>query len=83
MIMEMLAFCTLLATLGAVPRLISGPTGADRIAAAQLAGTGTVATLVLLGTANGVPGYFDIALVFAALSAVAGVAFVALRRRGS
>jgi multicomponent Na+:H+ antiporter subunit F len=80
MILNYLALCTLVATLAALPRLILGPTAADRILSAQLAGTGTVATLIVLGAAGKTPGLFDIALVFAALSAVTGLAFIALRK---
>lgn len=80
MILNLLALCSLVVTLAALPRLILGPTAADRILAAQLAGTGTVATLIVLGTADSAPALFDTALVFAALSAVTGLAFVALQR---
>jgi multicomponent Na+:H+ antiporter subunit F len=80
MILSFLALCALVATLTALPRLIVGPTAADRILAAQLAGTGTVATLIVLGVADNAPALFDTALVFAALSAVTGLAFVALRK---
>jgi multicomponent Na+:H+ antiporter subunit F len=80
MILNLLALCTLIATLAALPRLILGPTAADRILAAQLAGTGTVATLIVLGTADYAPALFDTALVFAALAAVTGLALVALQR---
>jgi multicomponent Na+:H+ antiporter subunit F len=79
MILNFLAICTLAATLAALPRLLLGPTAADRILATQLAGTGTVATLIVLGAANNAPALFDTALVFAALAAVTGLAFVALR----
>jgi multicomponent Na+:H+ antiporter subunit F len=80
MILNFLAFFTLAATLAALPRLILGPTAADRIIATQLAGTGTVATLIVLGTADNTPALFDAALVFATLAAVSGLAFVALQR---
>ncbi len=80
MILDYLALCTLVSTLAALPRLILGPTSTDRILAAQLAGTGTVATVIVLGAADNAPALFDIALVFAALAAVTGLAFVALRR---
>lgn len=80
MILDYLALCTLVSTLTALPRLIVGPTTADRILAAQLAGTGTVATLVVLGAGDNAPELFDAALVFAALAAVTGLAFVSLRR---
>jgi multicomponent Na+:H+ antiporter subunit F len=80
MILDYLAISALVATLAALPRLIVGPTSADRILAAQLAGTGTVATLIILGVADKAPALFDTALVFAALSAVTGLAFVALQK---
>jgi multicomponent Na+:H+ antiporter subunit F len=80
MILSFLALCTLTATLAALPRLVLGPTASDRILSAQLAGTGTVATLIVLGAAGNTPALFDIALVFAALSAVTGLAYVTLRR---
>jgi multicomponent Na+:H+ antiporter subunit F len=80
MILHFLALCTLVATLAALPRLILGPTAADRILATQLAGTGTVATLIVLGVADNAPALFDVAMVFAALAAVTGIAFVAIRR---
>ena len=80
MIINYFAICTLVATLAALPRLILGPTALDRILATQLAGTGTVATLIVLGAADNAPALFDIALVFAALSAVTGIAFVTLRK---
>jgi multicomponent Na+:H+ antiporter subunit F len=79
-ILDYLALCTLVCTLAALPRLILGPTAADRFLAVQLAGTGTVATLIVLGVAGNAPALFDTALVFAALSAVTGLAFVALRK---
>ena len=79
MILDVLTLAALLATLGALPRLVFGPSAEDRIIAAQLSGTGTVATLILLGVASGTPALYDVALVFAALAAVAGLAFVALR----
>ncbi|PRY22103.1 multisubunit sodium/proton antiporter MrpF subunit [Aliiruegeria haliotis] len=81
MIPEYLALITLLATVAVVPRLVRARSAADRILAMQLAGTGTVATLLLLGAAERAPAFFDIALVFSALAAVAGIAFVALGRR--
>ncbi|SLN12167.1 putative monovalent cation/H+ antiporter subunit F [Roseivivax jejudonensis] len=81
MILEVLPFLSLLATLASLPRLLLGPGAADRIVAAQLAGTGAVATLILLGAATATPPLYDVALVFAALAAVTGLAFVALSGR--
>lgn len=80
MILSYFALFTLASTLAALPRLVLGPTAADRILAAQLVGTGTVATLIVLGAADNAPELFDTALVFAALAAVTGLAFVALKR---
>ncbi|PWR01102.1 pH regulation protein F [Meridianimarinicoccus roseus] len=80
MILQTLACLSLLAALAALPRLVRGPTAADRIMALQFAGTGIVATLVILGAAEDAAAYFDLALVFACLAALIGVAFVALRR---
>lgn len=48
----------------------------QRMMAAQLLGTGSVGTLVALAAAGDLPVLLDIGLVFAALSAVAVVAFV-------
>lgn len=57
-------------------RVMRGPTGADRMLAAQLFGTTAVAVLLLLAEATARPALRDIALVFAFLAAVAAVAFV-------
>ncbi len=83
MIPELLVLVALAATLAVLPRLVLARNAADRILAMQLAGTGTVAILLLLGAAEGAPAMFDIALVFAALASVAGIAFVALGRRNA
>jgi len=79
MIYEILAALSLAATLGALPRLLAGPSAADRILAAQLGGTGTVATIIILAVAGTEIALYDVALVFAVLAAVAGISFVALR----
>ncbi|RYH07079.1 monovalent cation/H+ antiporter complex subunit F [Tropicimonas sp. IMCC6043] len=83
MIPEILSLIALLATLAVLPRLVLARNAADCILAVQLAGTGTVAILLLLGAAEAARVMFDIALVFAALAAVAGIAFVALGRRNA
>jgi multicomponent Na+:H+ antiporter subunit F len=57
-------------------RILSGPTPADRMLAAQLFGTTAVAVLLLLAEASGHPAVRDVALVFALLAAVTIVAFV-------
>jgi multicomponent Na+:H+ antiporter subunit F len=56
-------------------RILRGPGDADRMMAAQLLGTGGVATLLLLGAATGVGGAMDVALTIALLAAFASVAF--------
>jgi multicomponent Na+:H+ antiporter subunit F len=57
-------------------RLLRGPGHADRMLAAQLLGTGGVATLLLLGVATGVGAIAEVALLLALLAAFASVAFV-------
>lgn len=57
-------------------RVLRGPEDADRMLAAQLLGTGGVASLLLLGVANGVNAVGDLALLLALLAAFAAVAFV-------
>ena len=70
----------LLLNLGAgIWRVLSGPTAADRMLAAQLFSTTAVAILLLLAQAYANPSLYDVALVFALLAAVTAVAFV---RRG-
>jgi multicomponent Na+:H+ antiporter subunit F len=70
------ALCVLgIVALGLVV-ILRGPTGADRLSAAQLLGTGGVAVLLLLGVATDTAGVADLALVLALLAAFAAVAFV-------
>lgn len=57
-------------------RVRRGPTPADRMLAAQLFGTTGIAVLLLLGEATEERAARDVALVFALLSSLAGVAFV-------
>ena len=57
-------------------RILWGPGDADRIMAAQLLGTGGIATLLLLGEAMNVPAAVDVALTLALLAAFISVAFV-------
>lgn len=65
-----------LATVGlGLARILWGPGDADRMMAAQLLGTGGVATLLLLGAATEVEGAVDVALTIALLAAFASVAF--------
>ena len=62
-------------------RVLRGPEDADRRLAAQLLGTGGVASLLLLGVANGVNAVGDLALLLALLAAFASVAFVTGAKR--
>ena len=57
-------------------RLLHGPANADRMMAAQLLGTGGIATLLLMAAATDVSALVDVALVLALLAAFASVAFV-------
>jgi len=68
-------FVLLMVALGLV-RILHGPGDADRMMAAQLIGTGGIATLLLYGTATDVPATQDVALTLALLAIFASVAFV-------
>lgn len=56
-------------------RILYGPGDADRVMAAQLLGTGGVATLLLVGVARATPSTVDVALALALLAAFATIAF--------
>ena len=56
-------------------RILRGPADADRMMAAQLLGTGGVATLLLSGTVTGDSAVVNVALTLALLAAFASVAF--------
>jgi multicomponent Na+:H+ antiporter subunit F len=74
----------LLATAGAIlftvavglVRVLGGPGDADRIMAAQLIGTGGIASLLLIAAATGARGVDDVALGLTILAAFASAAFV-------
>ncbi len=68
-------FVLAMVALGLV-RLLRGPADADRLMAAQLLGSGGIATLLLLAGGAGVPAAVDAALTLALLAAFASVAFV-------
>lgn len=68
-------FVLVLMVLG-LARILWGPTGADRILAVQLAGTGGTAILLLLAVANRAAAVVDVALILALLAAFMSVAFV-------
>jgi multicomponent Na+:H+ antiporter subunit F len=57
-------------------RTLSGPNDVDRIMAAQLIGTGGIASLLLIAAATGARGVDDVALGLAILAAFASAAFV-------
>lgn len=63
-------------------RALYGPGDADRLMAAQLLGTGGVATLLLIAAATGARAIEDVALSLALLAAFASTAFVVNARRG-
>ena len=69
------AFVLAMVALGLI-RILRGPGDADRMMAAQLLGTGGIATLLLLGTATGEAATVDVALTLALLAAFASFAFV-------
>jgi multicomponent Na+:H+ antiporter subunit F len=57
-------------------RILAGPGDADRLIAAQLIGTGGIASLLLIAAATGARGVEDVALGLALLAAFASAAFV-------
>ena len=57
-------------------RILYGPGDVDRIMAAQLLGTGGIASLLLVSVARDVPAAVDVALTLAMLAAFASTAFV-------
>jgi len=64
-------------------RVIRGPTAADRMLAALLFGSTTVAILLLLAQWTAQPALRDVALLFMLLATIVSVAFVGLpRHRG-
>jgi len=60
----------------ALARVLWGPANADRMMAAQLLGTGSVAALLLLATGVGSPAIVDAAVILTLLAAFAVAAFV-------
>ena len=68
------SFVLTMVALGLV-RILRGPAVADRIMAAQLLGTGGIATLLLLAVATGMAAAIDVALALALLAAFASAAF--------
>lgn len=68
-------FVLTMVALGMV-RILRGPAAADRMMAAQLLGTGSIAALLLLSVAMENRALVDVALAIALLAAFAAVAFV-------
>ena len=66
----------LLTVAAGLVRILAGPDNVDRAMAAQLLGTGGIATLLLVAAATGVRGAEDVALGLALLAAFASVAFI-------
>lgn len=63
-------------------RVARGPTDPDRMLGAQLAGTGGIGAVLLIGAAAGEAAAIDVALVIALLAAFGAVAFVKAETRG-
>lgn len=74
----LIALVLLLTMFAGLWRVMRGPTLADRMLAAQLLGTAGVAILLLIAQAQASQALRDVALVFALLAAVSGIAFVRL-----
>ena len=66
-----------LTSIAGLVRLLRGPADVDRIMAAQLLGTGVVATLLLVAAALGSTPILDVALVLALLAVFLAAAFAA------
>ena len=70
------AFILLMTMAFGLIRVMRGPTCVDRMLAAQLLGTSSVGILLLLAMAFDQSALRDVALVFALLAAISGLAFV-------
>lgn len=77
------ALVILLSIGGGLARLFRGPQSSDRLMAAQLAGSGGVAVLLLLAAAMGQPAILDVALMLGILAVFASVGFVNWRDTGN
>ena len=67
--------------LAGLARVLRARRPADRMLAAQLFGTASVAILLILSQMMAMPALLDVALVFALLAAVTMVAYVVLAGR--
>lgn len=70
------ALFLLLNVVAGLVRVWRGPTDTDRMLAAQLLGSTGIGILLVLGAAMDEPAALNIALLFALLASLAGVAFV-------
>jgi multicomponent Na+:H+ antiporter subunit F len=70
------AAALLLTVAASLVRVLLGPTAADRMMGAQLAGTGGIAILLLLAVVSRKWAIVDVALILALLAAFAAVGFV-------
>ena len=77
------ALVILLTIAAGLARIFRGPGSSDRLMAAQLAGSGGVAVLVLLAAAMGQTAIIDVALMLAILAVFASVGFVNWRGTGN
>ncbi len=73
------AFLVLATVVAGLVRVLRGPGDADRVMAAQLVGSGSIAMLLLVGSAAGLAASRDVALVMALLAGLASVAFASGR----
>jgi len=70
------AFFILLMVAAGLARVFLGPSGSDRLMAAQLIGSGGVAVLLLLAAAMQQAAIIDVALMLAILAVFASIGFV-------
>jgi multicomponent Na+:H+ antiporter subunit F len=75
-ILLMFAAVVLVAVAASLIRVYRGPTPADRMMGALLAGTGGIAVLLLIAFASANWAALDVALILALLAAFAAVGFV-------
>ena len=76
------ALFILLTIAAGLARIFRGPGSSDRLMAAQLAGSGGVAVLLLLSAAMAQPAIIDVALMLAILAVFASMGFVNWRSTG-
>jgi multicomponent Na+:H+ antiporter subunit F len=81
--LSLILIVLLLSIFAGLIRVFQGPAPAERMLAAQLFGTASVAILLVLSQVMQMPALLDVALVFALLGAVTLVAFVVLAERGA